>query len=71
MIRRIYRTLYNYYLEAQLIKLGLYVIKNNDDFGTGVRKWFDRPRADRTWPTFKTNIRDARRSLQSIRGMTM
>ena len=59
------------YSEAQLIKFALQIIKNTNDFETGIRTWIDLPRVDKTWVNFKTHFESAHRSLREVRGNTM
>ena len=52
-------TAVNPYSEAQLIKCALQIIKNTNDFETGICTWIDLPRDDKTWVNFKTHFESA------------
>ena len=59
------------YSEAQLIKFGFQIIKNTHDFETGIEKWIDLPRQQKTWAKFKSHFESAHLRLREIRGATM
>ena len=53
----------NPFSPVQLLTIGIQLIKNFNDFETGLTTWFDLPPADKTWPRFKTHFESARASL--------
>ena len=61
----------NKYTERQLVKLGVALIKNTNDFEHGLDIWMARTIATRTWVNFKTHFIDAQKKLLQLRGPSM
>lgn len=61
----------NPFSPVQQLTIGIQLIKNFNDFETGLTSWFDLPTIDKTWPRFKTHFESARASLRRVRGVTM
>ena len=57
------------YTEAQLLEIGLTLIKSTRDFEKALGTW--NALAGKTWDLFKTHFRDAQTELKEIRGPTM
>jgi hypothetical protein len=49
---------------AQLVNIGLIIISRATIFDGDVRKWHDRPEADKTWPDFKNHFKEAQRAIK-------
>ena len=60
----------NPYSQSQIVNYGLTIIKNTNNFETGIYTWIARPLTKHTWPNFKTHFEEAHRVLRSVRGMT-
>ena len=57
--------------DPQLVNLGIQLLKNMNDFETGLTAWYARPAATNTWINFKTHFEDAYQNLRNVRGVTM
>ena len=64
-------TVVNPYLQSQVMNYRLTIIKNTNDFETGIRTWITRPPIEHTWPSFNTHFEEAHCVLGAVRGMTM
>ena len=51
------------YLDAQIINLGIKLIKNMNNFDKSLTSWYNLPIADRTWIRFKSHFTLAQSSL--------
>ena len=56
---------------AQIVNMGLHIIRKTQDFEQALTAWFARPVADQTWLNFKEHFTSAHRALKQIRGPTM
>ena len=61
----------NPYSSAQLLELGITLIRNTRDLEKGLRDWNSKPEPDKTWPEFKIYFKTAQTELKDIRGPTM
>ena len=61
----------NPYSQSQIVNYGLTIIKNTNNFETGIRTWITRPLTKHMWPNFKTHFEEAHCVLMAVRGMTM
>ena len=61
----------NAYLDTQIVNLGIHLIKNMCDFGTGLTDWYARPTHEHTLLNFKSHFEDAHHTLRKVRGVTM
>ena len=61
----------NPFTKEQIVNIGLQLLKNTNDFETGIMKWVKKANADKTWPKFKTHFEAAHRVLKIVRGATM
>ena len=61
----------NDYLDMQLIKFALQIIKNTGKFEYGIRLWNSILRADKTWANLKEHFEHAHQSLRTTRGKMM
>ena len=57
--------------QAQIVNLGLYLVKKTNDFEAALLTWYGRPVVEQTWVNFKTHFTAAQRQLKKIRGITM
>jgi hypothetical protein len=49
---------------AQLINIGLIIITRSTIFSSDIRKWHDKPDADKTWPLFKDHFKAAQKAIK-------
>ena len=61
----------NDYLDMQLIKFALYIIKNTGEFEHDIRLWNTMLRADNIWANLKDHFEHAHQSLRTRRVKTM
>ena len=54
------------YSEAQLIKFGFQIIKNTHDIETGIERWINLPRQQKTWAKFKSHFESDHLKLREI-----
>ena len=59
------------YTEAQLLDMGLTVIRNTRDFENALGTWEALAPRNKTWVRFKQHFTDAQKQLKAIRGPTM
>ena len=59
------------YTKAQLLDMGLTVIRNTRDFENALGTWEALPARNKTWTKFKQHFTDAQKQLKAIRGPTM
>ena len=64
-------TVVNLYLQSQTVNYGLTMIKNMNNFETGIRTWITRPAIEYMWTNFKTYFEEAHRVLRLVRGITI
>jgi hypothetical protein len=50
---------------AQLINLAMILLTKSGIFANDIRRWYDRPTAEKTWPNFKTHFRDAQKAIRN------
>ena len=50
--------------DEQLVNFGLIVISRATIFSGDVRKWHDKPRADRTWFNFKVHFKETQKAIK-------
>jgi hypothetical protein len=48
---------------TQLINIGIIIITRSTYFASDIRKWNDKPIADKTWPNFKSHFKAAQRAI--------
>jgi len=58
----------NPYSQSQIVSYGLTIIKNTNNFETGIRTWITRPPIEHTWPNFKVHSEEAHRVLGQSEG---
>ena len=56
---------------AQIVNMGLHIIRKTQDLEQALTAWFARPVADRTWLNFKEHFSSAYRALKKVRGPAM
>ena len=56
---------------AQIVNMGLHIIRKTQDLEQALTAWFARPVADQTWLNFKDHFSSAHRALKQVRGPTM
>ena len=61
----------NDYLDMQLIKFALHIIKNTGKFEYDIRLWNTMLRVDKTWANLKDHFEHAHQSLRTMRGKMM
>ena len=61
----------NYYLDIQLIKFILHIVKNTGKFEYDIRFWNVMLRAYKTWANLKEHFEHAHQSLRTTRGKMM
>jgi hypothetical protein len=56
----------NEYAETteQLINIGIIIITRSTIFSSDIRKWHDKPIADKTWPDFKEHFKAAQKAIK-------
>ena len=54
----------------QLINIGIIIITQSTIFSSNIRKWHDKPIADRTWPNFKEHFKAAQRAIKKSQPAT-
>jgi hypothetical protein len=54
----------------QLINIGIIIITRSTIFSSDIRKWHDKPIADRTWPNFKEHFKAAQRAIKKSQPAT-
>ena len=59
------------YTEAQILDMGLTVIRNTRDFEKALGDWDSLAARNKTWDRFKQHFKDAQKQLKAIRGLTM
>ena len=59
------------YTEAQLLDVGLTVLRNTRDFERALGDWEAKQNVTKTWDNFKTHFTNAQKQLKAIRGPTM
>jgi len=64
-------TVVNPYSQSQIVSYRLTIIKNTNNFETGICTWIIRPAIDHTWQNFKTYFEESHCLLRAVRGMTM
>ncbi len=47
----------------QLINLGIIIVTRSTIFSSDIRKWHDKPAADKTWSAFKDHFKTAQRAI--------
>ena len=62
---------HNDYLDMQLIKLALHIIKNTGEFEHNIRLWNAMLRVAKTWANLKDHFEHTHQSLRTTRGKTM
>ena len=58
-------------MDIQKVQIGLRIIRNINDFETGLRKWYQRPRNEHTMDNFKGYFEEARELLEKLHGNGM
>jgi hypothetical protein len=48
----------------QLINIGIIIITRSTIFSSDIRKWHDKPIADKTWPDFKEHFKAAQKAIK-------
>jgi hypothetical protein len=48
----------------QLINIGIIIITRSTIFSSNIRKWHDKPIADKTWPDFKEHFKAAQKAIK-------
>ena len=56
---------------AQLLEIGLAVLKRTELYSNALGDWYKRPVAEHTWVNFKAHFQTARRLLKKLRGPTL
>ena len=59
------------YTNAQILDIGLTVIRNTRDFERALGDWEAIPNRNKTWERFKSHFKTAQQQLKTIRGPTM
>ena len=59
------------YTTAQILDIGLTVVRNTPDFKRALGDWVTIPNNDKTWDHFKSHFKDAQKQLCAIRGPAM
>ena len=59
------------YTTAQILDIGLTVIRNTCNFKRALGNWEAIPGADKTWDQFKNHVKAAQNQLRAICGPTM
>ena len=62
---------FNPYPMSQLVSYGITIIKNTNNFETGISRWIMRPVNDHTWTNFRTHFEGSHRVIRSVQGTTM
>jgi hypothetical protein len=50
---------------AQLINLAMILLTKSGLFTNDIRRWYERPAADKTWPNLKTHFRNAQKAIRN------
>lgn len=59
------------YTKAQIINMGIQLIRNTHDFQDGLKTWINKSANEKTWQTFKAHFEEEHDTLREIRGMSM
>ena len=70
-LQQIAKASLNDYTNAQILSIGITLIKNMNYFERGLTDWFVKPKADNTWMNFKAHFEKEYNALKKIRGITM
>jgi hypothetical protein len=54
----------------QLINIGVIIITRSTIFASDIRKWHDKPAADKTWPLFKDHFKAAQKAIKKSQPAT-
>ena len=57
--------------DAQIVNLGITLIKKTNDFETALLNWYNRHPTQQTYAQFKTHFNDAQQALKKVRGKKM
>jgi hypothetical protein len=49
----------------QLINLAMILLTKSGIFANDIRRWYDRPVIEKTWPRFKTHFREAQKAIRN------
>jgi hypothetical protein len=50
---------------AQLINIAMILLTKSGMFTNDIRRWYERPTVEKTWPRFKTHFRDAQKAIRN------
>ena len=59
------------YTKAQIVNMGIQLVRNTHDFQDRLRAWLGKPEEQKTWENFKTYFEEEHDALREIRGMSM